>query len=69
MRLARNPSVDLKKSNELGNLRKVYPELEYMVSGWQSVIVVLLKVGGGASLISTCTIQNIYRDYATVRNN
>ena len=34
---------------------EVCPELENVVSGWRSVIAVLVKVGSGASLISACT--------------
>lgn len=36
-------------------LHQVCPELECVVSGWRSVIAVLLKDCGGASLICTCT--------------
>ena len=55
------------ESNKPGNPRKVCPELEYVVSGWRSVIAVLLKVGGGVSLISTCTYKhNIHRDNAPI---
>ena len=33
------------KSDKPGNLRQLCPELEYVVSGWRSVIALLLKVG------------------------
>ena len=42
------------------------PELECVVSEWQSVIVVLLKVGSGARRLSVHTKQNINRGYASV---
>ena len=55
---ARIPSVIfLRKSYKLGNPRQVCPEVEYVVSGWRSVIAVLLRVGDGASLIRTCTYK------------
>ena len=56
----RIPSVDFKP----GYWYQMCPELEYVVSGWRSVIAELLKVGSGASLICTCKYKAHTRDYA-----
>ena len=53
---AGSPCVIILKRNP-ENSRQKCPELEYVVSGWQPVMAVLLKVGVGASLISTCTYK------------
>ena len=49
------------KSKKPGNPHQVCPELECVVSGWRSVGAVLLTVGSGTSLISTCT-NRIYTE-------
>ena len=54
----RIPSVDF----DPGNPRQVCPVLEYMVSGWRSVIAV--KVSVGVTLNCTCT----YKPQRTLNN-
>ena len=47
-------TFDFLKSNRPGNPRQVCPKLKHVVSGRRLVIAVLLKVGGGTSLIYEC---------------